>query len=372
MGIINIREARREGARSVLGIAGPSGSGKTHTAILLAYGMAGFDAKKIGFLDTENKRGSLYADILKDDDGNIQRFLIADLIPPFTPDRYATAIQEFQAAGVEILIIDTVTHEWEGTGGCIEIADGYSKPTVGWNKAKKAHKKFMNTLLQCDMHIICCIRAREQMNFKDPSNPFSLGIQPVQEKNFMFEMTVSLMMEDEGKKQTPIKCPGVLQNIFGRQDGYISPQDGADFIKWIDGSGKLNRKVEQYRNRLLTITEEGLIHTRDCWEKTPKEIQEELGQEFKIQLYASASDYDTLKKQAEIDEGAKAGGQTLKLKKSVTGNQIANQLHQTDAWKKYIEAKEHFPDVMVPEPQTVEGCMKAVKLINQEADKLAS
>jgi len=60
------REARREGAKVVIALAGTSGSGKTYTAIILAYGLAGYDASKVGFLDTENKRGSLYSDILPD------------------------------------------------------------------------------------------------------------------------------------------------------------------------------------------------------------------------------------------------------------------------------------------------------------------
>ena len=78
MGILNIRPAVRGGSKVILGIAGPSGSGKTYTALQIARGMVS-DSSKIGFLDTENKRGSLYADIL---DG---KFMIADLYAPFSP-----------------------------------------------------------------------------------------------------------------------------------------------------------------------------------------------------------------------------------------------------------------------------------------------
>jgi len=91
MGILNIREAVRAGSRVVIGISGPSGSGKTFTALKIARGMVE-SPRDIGFLDTENRRGSLYADIL---DG---KFLIADLYAPFSPNRYRQAIEEFQAA----------------------------------------------------------------------------------------------------------------------------------------------------------------------------------------------------------------------------------------------------------------------------------
>ena len=79
MSVINIRKAKREGARLVIGIAGISGSGKTRTALELAYGLANHDASKIGFLDTENKRGSLYSDVLRNGQGVVQEFYIGDL-----------------------------------------------------------------------------------------------------------------------------------------------------------------------------------------------------------------------------------------------------------------------------------------------------
>lgn len=158
MGILTIREAHREGAKLLIGLAGVSGGGKTYSAIMLGYGLANKNAKKLGFLDTENRRGSLYSDILP----NGERFLIGDLLPPFSPDRYCTAIKEFQAAKVDVLVIDSASHEWFGEGGCCDIADAAlkaGKKTADWIRAKAAHKRFMNTLLMSDMHIIVCFRA---------------------------------------------------------------------------------------------------------------------------------------------------------------------------------------------------------------------
>src|SRR5262245_53198485 len=88
MSVIQIREAERAGARLVIGLAGISGSGKTYSALQLAYGLAGGNAKKVGLLDTENRRGSLYANALKNRAGDVQRFLIGDLFAPFSPERY--------------------------------------------------------------------------------------------------------------------------------------------------------------------------------------------------------------------------------------------------------------------------------------------
>lgn len=291
MSVIQIRKAQREGARVVIGIAGQSGSGKTYTAIKLAYGLAGGDGNKVGFLDTENRRGSLYADIVENP------FLIGDLFAPFSPARYVEAIREFQAAGVEVLVIDSVSHEWEGTGGCEDIASASTNKVIGWANAKTQHKRFMNLLLQSNMHIIVCIRAREKIDFTDPKNPRPLGVQPVCEKNFMFEMTASLMMRDRGREQDVLKCPSDLLPILGRNSGYITEKDGAALSEWINGAKVLDPAVEKFRNSLQSVTEQGLDALKIAWTDTPANIRKTLGPDFLEMLKAAAQSFETIGKQ---------------------------------------------------------------------------
>ena len=204
MAIVQIRKAEREGSKLFFVFSAWTGKGKTFTAVQFGYGLAGYDASKLGLLDAENKRGSLLADILERSTRPTKdRFLIGDLYAPFSPARYAGAIDDFQAAGVEVLIIDSATHEWEGIGGCQDIAEEGSPKIPRWDLAKREHKKFMNKLLQSDMHVICCVRAREKTvpQKKGGKTEFvDLGLQPIQEKNFMFEATASLMMFDEGRR----------------------------------------------------------------------------------------------------------------------------------------------------------------------------
>jgi hypothetical protein len=296
MSVIQIREAVRSGARTVIGLAGISGSGKTHTALQLAYGMANYNAKKIGLLDAENKRGSLYADILRDESGAVQRFLVGDLEPPFTPQRYIDAILEFQAADVEVLVIDSASHEWEGAGGCEEIAHAANPRLPDWATAKREHKRFMNALLQSNMHVIACLRAREKVkihkvNGKTEIEP--LGVLPICEKNFMFELTASLMMWKEGKAQQVVKCPEELRTVLGRGEGYLTAKDGKALRDWIDHGIALDPEVEKARNTLRTITEQGVDTYRQAWEKTPKRIKKILDADGTHKtLKAAAEAYD--------------------------------------------------------------------------------
>jgi len=310
--VLNIRRATRAAARLVIAFAGISGSGKTRTAIEFAYGLAGYDVSKIGFIDAENKRGELYADVLENHPTHPTKetWWHGDLRAPFSPDRYTQAIKQFEAQGVEVLIIDSTTHEWEGEGGVQDIAEA-NKSKFGkkdWAKAKGEHKKFINALLQCNMHVIVCIRAREKTEEKKVDGKMvvnQLGIMPIQEKNFMFEMTASLMMFAEGQMQQVMKCPGELQQWLGRGQGYVTSADGAAVRQWVEGGGKIDQKIEKLRNALVGESDKGTKHLEECWGKLSEGQRKAVTSEFYATLLASAQEYDHQREDAEM---AQAGG----------------------------------------------------------------
>ena len=287
-----IRPAQRQGARLLIQLSGVSGSGKTYTALQLAYGLAGKDASKVVMIDTENRRGSLYADSLPGG----AKYGILDFYSPFSPDRYIEAIEAACKAGAEVIVIDSVSHEWESEGGCEFIANQTRFPD--WKLAKRLHKRFVTYMLQCPAHIIACTRAREKVDFSDPKAPIKLGIQPIQEKNFSYEATVSLMMHDQGERQDVLKCPAELQDVLGRGDGYVGVADGLRLRDWVNGAVAIDPAIEHHRGMLLNATESGLQSLQTAWLNTPAKIRKALGDKFKDQLKASATAYDDLRKPA--------------------------------------------------------------------------
>ncbi len=300
MAVINIRKAQREGARLVIGIAGISGSGKTFSALQLAFGLANYDASKIGFIDTENKRGSLYADTLIDGHGEVHQFYIGDLEPPFSPARYADSIKAFQEAGVEVLVIDSISHEHEGTGGLLELREPLpGKQGKRDNYAKAEHKKMMNVLLQSNMHIICCVRAREKVIIEKVGGETKYipqGVQPICEKNFMFEMTASLMMWDEGKSQDVLKCPSALAEILGRKEGYITAADGKALRYWVEGGAKQDPLVEKAKSDLKLACEKGTAALVEAWKALPAKVRKAIDANGCPDEYKrSAEEYDRLR-----------------------------------------------------------------------------
>lgn len=326
MAVINIRKAKRKAARLVIGLAGLSGGGKTRTALEFAYGLAGYDLNKVALLDAENKRGSLYADIFTDHPTHPTReeFWVGDLEPPFSPQRYVDAIKEFQAAGVEVLVIDSASHEWEGTGGCEQLADDNKiKGQPNWGLAKKEHKRFINACLQSDMHIIMCFRAREKVRYEKDSQGkqtvVPLGIQPVTEKNVMFEMTASLMVFDSGKYREVLKCPEALMPMLAHQQQYISAADGYAVRQWVEGGDQLDREVEAARAALLTTTEQGMDALAKAWKSLPAAMRKAInpnGQSCPDDLKQSAVAFDEMR----VKQGAPEPENVAELNDQLMGN----------------------------------------------------
>lgn len=296
-----VRQAQRQGARLLIQLSGVSGSGKTFSALQLAYGLAGHDASKVVMIDTENRRGSLYANALP------EPFNIIDFYAPFSPERYIEAIDAACKAGAEVIVIDSVTHEWESEGGCEWIAQQTRFPD--WKAAKARHKRFMTHMLQSPAHIIACTRAREKMDFTDPKNPRPLGIQPIQEKNFSYEATVSLLMQDQGRRQDVLKCPADLQAIMGRGSDYLTADDGAALRAWVDGGAPVDPRVEQARGSLLNVCEKGMAALETAWKATPAGVRKTLGPAFLASLKASAKAYDDERQAA--GQGADSSAGTL-------------------------------------------------------------
>lgn len=289
MGIVNIRDVSRPGARLVVGLTGQQGTGKTYTAIQFGYGLAGKDASKLGFLDTENGRGRLFSDILP----NQAPFKYAELEAPFSPQRYVDAIKAFEKFGVDVLIIDSVSHVWESIGGAQDIAEEHKqKGRANWLLAKKEHRKFMNAMLLSPMHIIACVRAREKV---DGNTYKSLGIQPIAEKNFWFDVTVGMMLHDEGKRREYLKrLPEEYAPFLARTDGYLTADDGFALKSWLDGGGTVDTALEDARNHLRLVAEGGTQSLRDAWPKLPIETRKALEDDgtFMESIRATAKEYD--------------------------------------------------------------------------------
>jgi hypothetical protein len=255
---MEIKRAVRHSVNLISSIAGVSGSGKTFSALLMAGGLAG-PGGKIGFIDTENGRGSMYADAAGIIAAIPQGYDVIELAAPFTPARYIEAIDAFEKAGYRVLAIDSASHEWEGVGGCSDMAEA---DKGRWNRAKRENKKFVTRLLNSNMHIIVCLRAREKSKIIDKKDSpdgkehiISLGILPVSEKNFPFEMMLSFLVDEKTHVATPIKLPEQFQKLFATPK-MLSKSDGDKIREWNEGATASDPN-EKLRRRARAAADEG-------------------------------------------------------------------------------------------------------------------
>src|SRR6056297_667392 len=137
---MKLRTAERKQAKIKLGLEGPSGSGKTYSALLLAYGLVQ-NWSKVAVIDTENHSADLYA--------HLGDYKVLQLDRPYTPERYIQAIQACEDASMEVIIIDSVTHEWDGAGGILETHGNMTGNSfTNWNKVSPRHTAFVQRILQ--------------------------------------------------------------------------------------------------------------------------------------------------------------------------------------------------------------------------------
>lgn len=189
------KEAAREAAPVFIGIEGKSGSGKTYSALLLARGIVG-PKGKIGVIDTEGKRSLMYAD-----DPDIGGFLHMDFVAPYSSDRFRQAIHAARQAGVDVVVIDSASHEHEAEGGMLDFAD-QQEAIVGkargakWIKPKMQHNRFLRAALSCGIHMIFCLRIKTIVD--TAKTPAVKVDYPVCESGLPFEFQIRIRMENEG------------------------------------------------------------------------------------------------------------------------------------------------------------------------------
>ena len=182
MGILNIAPAERAGAHLLIQLYGPPRSGKTYTGLRIARGMVGPQGR-IGVLDTESGRARLYSDKVAGG------FVVGELTQPYTPRRYLEAIEEFLTYGVDILVVDSFSHCWEGPGGVLEMADqaeeNGQKGLRKWLGPKRDYKKLVSFLLSTRLHMILCSRAKQpivEAVVEGEKTLVTLPSEPIQDK----------------------------------------------------------------------------------------------------------------------------------------------------------------------------------------------
>lgn len=247
---MELKQAKRTEVKLRIGLSGASGFGKTYSALLLAYGMTN-DWSKIAVIDTENNSANLYA--------HLGEFRVLQLGAPYNPERYIEAIRACENASVEVIIIDSISHEWNGTGGCLEIHDRMGGRFQDWAKLGERHQAFLNGILTSKCHVITTVRSKIDYSMDLGSNGKTKvvkhGLKPITREGLDYEMT--LFFEIINDKHLTKASKDRTGLFVDKPEFVISSATGRKLVKWCQGASL----VEQARKEIEACNNiEGLRH----------------------------------------------------------------------------------------------------------------
>ena len=243
-------EAVRSEVPLLVGLVGPTFSGKTWTALELATGIQQVTGGEIFGIDTEKKRMMHYAERF--------RFRWVGFEAPFNPLAYLAAIEHCKRKGAKVVIIDSLSHMHEGPGGTLEThsaeldriaGDDWKKrdrcTMLAWQKPKAELRRFLNSILQMDLNLIFCFRAKEKLKIERGKEPIEQGYMQISGDEVFYEMTCSLLFHPGAKgvptlrsqypgEQVVIKIPEQFNGLF-REGEQVSREHGRKLAEWSTG-----------------------------------------------------------------------------------------------------------------------------------------
>jgi hypothetical protein len=241
-------KAKREKVFVKILLFSPSGGGKSYSALRLATGMAKKCNSKIAYIGTEGSRDKYYANEFDYDLCQLDDYSITS---------YIDAIEDAIDNGYKILIIDSISPEWQW------LNDQHDKMTgnsfTNWGKLKPKHRKFMETILQSDIHIIACARGKTEWTLEEQNGkqvPKKLGMGATQDKDISFDYTVSFQLDQSTHNATVDKDN---THIFEDRIDVLTEKDGEALMEWANtGDAPIKKektkvKIDFDKNEKLKI-----------------------------------------------------------------------------------------------------------------------
>ena len=221
------RKAERRKAKLRLAITGPAGSGKTYGALLVAFGIGG----KIALLDTENGSGDLYSAL-----GNYD---VCSICAPFSVQKYIDAIKDAENSGYDVLILDSISAEWAGTGGLLNLhtqitSSNRANSYAAWGQITPKHNAFIDAIISSNLHIIATIRSKTEyaqvQNERGKTEIKKMGLGLVQRDGIDYEFTTVFDLSMEHT----VTVSKDRTSLFDGQVFTLTEDTGRTLREWLD------------------------------------------------------------------------------------------------------------------------------------------
>jgi len=247
-------------------IWGTEKQGKTHAALALATALAERETPDgeevlVGVISSEFASSQLLQPRFPHDIVNLaETDENGNLVPKaFSPARYEEAIKLFLQSGYKAIVIDSLSHVWEGEGGILETVSkkGGNSFNDGWGESTPVYKHLINTILAARCHIIVTLRSKEEYKQEEYTKkgggtgyaPKNVGQAPIIRKGFGYEMHLKLRMDS---KVAHVEATAVEDYVpQGEQIENVGPELADRLLKALDGAPLPEPSEQQKEMRTL-------------------------------------------------------------------------------------------------------------------------
>lgn len=218
---MQLRKSSKKQAKIKLALEGPSGSGKTYSALLLAYGLCG-DWSKIAVIDSENNSADLYA--------HLGDYNVVSLEGNYDPETYIDAIKICEKAGMEVIIIDSMSQCWDALLEYHSTLPGNS--FTNWQKVTPRITSLIQMILQSDCHIISTMRCKQDYIMSEKNGkqvPEKVGLKAVMRDGIDYEFTIVF---DINMKHQAVVSKDRTNLFVNKPEFVITPETGKAILEW--------------------------------------------------------------------------------------------------------------------------------------------
>jgi hypothetical protein len=210
------QRATKTQAKLRMALDGPAGSGKTFTGLIAATALR--NGGKIAVIDTEHGSASKYADMFEFDVLELHNF---------HPQHYIDGIRAAEEAGYSVILLDSLSHAWEGEGGVLQLHEEATKRQrtensyTAWRDVTPIHRDLVEAILQSKCHIIATMRSKmDYVQTKGDDGRTTIkkvGMAPVQRAGMEYEFDIVADLDvDHNMVISKTRCFAIADQVVSK------------------------------------------------------------------------------------------------------------------------------------------------------------
>jgi hypothetical protein len=183
---------------------------------------------------------------------------------------------------MEVAVIDSASHEWEGKGGCLEINEQLGGRFQDWAKVTPRHRAFIDKILHSDIHVISTTRKKTDFAMESTSNgkvaPKKVGLKDVQRDGWEYELTTVFDLETPSHLA---KASKDRTGLFMARPHFIITEDtGREFLEWSREGKEIYRGTLAQKQKLVEAVKAAGFEIATVAEKLKEYSENNLGKDF--------------------------------------------------------------------------------------------